>query len=96
MGEKEDEYPDYLAGSEFSDTNTPTEELQEQIGGLEQRVDALENKFRQLSQSAVTGFWVLGTAIAVVLSWSRSASILWCILQGVLSWIYVVYFALTR
>jgi hypothetical protein len=35
-------------------------------------------------------------AIAVVLSWSRNASILWCILHGGLSWLYVIDFALTR
>ncbi len=38
----------------------------------------------------------LGTAIAVVASWSRSASILWAILHGILGWIYVIYFAVTR
>jgi len=96
MNENEDKYPDYLAGSEFTDGGTPIEELQENIEKLEERIDSLESKFNQLSQFAVTGFYVLGTAIAVVLSWSRSASILWCILHGVLSWIYVIYFAFTR
>jgi len=38
----------------------------------------------------------LGSAIAVVCSWDRNRSILWAILAGLLSWIYVVYFALTR
>lgn len=38
----------------------------------------------------------LGAALAVVCSWDRNRSILWAILAGVLSWIYVVYFALTR
>lgn len=38
----------------------------------------------------------LGSAIAVVLSWERNKSILWAILAGLLSWIYVIYFALTR
>lgn len=38
----------------------------------------------------------LGSAIAVVCSWHRNRSILWAILAGVLSWIYVLYFALTR
>ena len=34
--------------------------------------------------------------IAVVCSWQRNCSILWAILAGVLSWLYVLYFALTR
>ena len=38
----------------------------------------------------------LGSAIAVVASWSRNESILWAILHGILSWIYVIYFAITR
>ena len=38
----------------------------------------------------------LGAVIAVVASWSRNQSILWAILHGILSWFYVIYFALTR
>jgi hypothetical protein len=38
----------------------------------------------------------LGSVIAVVCSWDRNRSILWAILAGILSWIYVIYFALTR
>lgn len=38
----------------------------------------------------------LGSAIAVVCSWHRNRSILWAILAGILSWFYVIYFAMTR
>jgi len=38
----------------------------------------------------------LGSAVAVVCSWDRNRSILWACLAGVLSWFYVIYFALTR
>jgi hypothetical protein len=38
----------------------------------------------------------LGSALAVVCSWHRNRSILWAILAGFLSWIYVLYFAMTR
>jgi hypothetical protein len=38
----------------------------------------------------------LGAAIAVVCSWQRNRSILWAILAGIISWFYVIYFALTR
>ncbi|MBM3907378.1 MAG: hypothetical protein FJ363_04760 [Gemmatimonadetes bacterium] len=37
-----------------------------------------------------------GSALAIAISWSANKSILWAILHGVLSWIYVVYYALTR
>jgi hypothetical protein len=38
----------------------------------------------------------LGAVIAVTASWDRNKSILWAIPHGFLSWIYVIYFALTR
>jgi hypothetical protein len=38
----------------------------------------------------------IGSAIAVVASWSRNKSVLWAIIHGVLGWFYVVYYVLTR
>jgi hypothetical protein len=38
----------------------------------------------------------LGSVIAVVCSWQRNRSIMWAILAGLLSWLYVAYFAVTR
>lgn len=38
----------------------------------------------------------IGSAVAVVCSWQRNRSILWAILAGIFSWIYVIYFAVTR
>lgn len=38
----------------------------------------------------------IGAVIAVVCSWQRNRSILWAILAGIFSWLYVLYFALTR
>jgi len=38
----------------------------------------------------------LGSVMAVVCSWQRNRSISWAMLAGLLSWIYVVYFAITR
>jgi hypothetical protein len=37
-----------------------------------------------------------GTALAITISWGQHHSILWAILHGILSWFYVVYYALTR
>ena len=36
----------------------------------------------------------LGCALAVTISWSLHESILWAIVHGVFSWLYVVYYAL--
>ncbi len=38
----------------------------------------------------------LGSALAMVLSWDRNRSILWAVLHGLFSWIYVIYFAISR
>ncbi len=37
-----------------------------------------------------------GSALAMVISWSVNHSILWAIVHGLLSWFYVLYFAVTR
>lgn len=38
----------------------------------------------------------LGSAIAVAISWSLHKSIVWAAIHGILSWLYVIYFALMR
>lgn len=37
-----------------------------------------------------------GTVLAIVLSWSANKSILWAIIHGLFSWVYVIYFALFK
>lgn len=37
-----------------------------------------------------------GSALAIAISWSEHHSILWAVVHGVLSWLYVVWYALTR
>ena len=37
-----------------------------------------------------------GCALAIAISWSANHSILWEIIHGILSWLYVIYYALTR
>jgi hypothetical protein len=34
-----------------------------------------------------------GTALAITISWSANKSILWAIIHGILSWVYVIYYA---
>jgi len=38
----------------------------------------------------------MGSALAITISWSTHQSILWAILHGFFSWLYVIYFAITR
>jgi hypothetical protein len=35
-----------------------------------------------------------GSALAITISWSANKSILWAIQHGLLSWLYVIYYAI--
>lgn len=48
---------------------------------------------RYSSVRAGIGF---GSALAIAISWSANNSIVWAIIHGILSWLYVIYYALTR
>ena len=37
-----------------------------------------------------------GSALAIAISWSQHHSIIWAIIHGFLSWLYVAWYALTR
>ena len=37
-----------------------------------------------------------GCALAITMSWSANKSILWACLHGILSWFYVVYYAIVN
>lgn len=37
-----------------------------------------------------------GSALAIVISYTAHKSVLWAIIHGILSWLYVIYFVLTR
>jgi len=77
---------------EFENYESSADQMAESIEELEERIRAIESH----GKDTVSAGYVLGMTIAVVLSWSRNASILWCILHGLLSWIYVIYYAFTR
>ncbi|MBT8048284.1 MAG: hypothetical protein HKN57_08560 [Xanthomonadales bacterium] len=46
------------------------------------------------NQNAATAGIGFGVALAIAISWSANKSILWAILHGVLSWFYVIYYAI--
>jgi hypothetical protein len=76
----------------------PPDDPESQVEELSLRVEQLESaeESRSARRDGIGLLYALGMAIAVTLSWARNASILWCILHGLLSWVYVIYFALTR
>jgi len=46
--------------------------------------------------STSAGFWSFGSMLAVTISWSVHRSILWMMLHGILSWLYVIYYSFKR
>lgn len=48
------------------------------------------------SSSSAGGGIGLGTVLAMILSWTKWHSIFWVIVHGCLSWLYVIYWAVTR
>jgi hypothetical protein len=50
----------------------------------------------QTSGDAVRSGLGLGSVLAIVCSWDRNRSIVLAIIAGIFSWLYVIYFALTR
>jgi len=75
------------------------------VPDIEIRVRNMANVVRKLEKSGKRkkymcgggcsgGFWVFGSALAMILSYSRNEAILWAILHGVLSWFYVLFRAM--
>jgi hypothetical protein len=51
---------------------------------------------RERSASVVKTGVSFGSVLAIVISWSVHHSILWAIIHGIFSWLYVLYYAITR
>ncbi len=56
-------------------------------------VEAGSSKGRSPKGAAKAGIG-FGTALAIAISWSANKSILWAIVHGLLSWVYVIYYAI--
>ena len=50
----------------------------------------------QVHKEVIRSGITFGTALAIAISWSVNQSILWAIIHGFFSWLYVLYFALIR
>lgn len=48
------------------------------------------------TEAATTAGIGFGSALAIAISWNSYQSILWAIVHGILGWLYVIYYALTR
>ena len=55
-----------------------------------------EKTYVRYQNRIVRGGISFGSALAIAISWSVHKSILWAIIHGAFSWLYVIYYALTR
>ncbi len=53
-------------------------------------------QFRQRSAQAARAGVGFGSALAITISWSLHKSIIWAVIHGFFSWLYVLYYAVTR
>lgn len=49
-----------------------------------------------IRDSAIKSGVGFGSALAMVISYTAHKSVLWAIIHGIFSWVYVIYFLLTR
>ncbi len=56
----------------------------------------MANGTRSVTVSTAKAGIGFGSALAITISWSLHKSILWAIIHGFLSWLYVIYYVLTR
>jgi len=54
-------------------------------------LDATTCRSWQTNYNHTSHFWVFGSALAMILSYERSTSILWAILHGIFSWFYILF-----
>jgi hypothetical protein len=55
-----------------------------------------QNGNQTLKNTAISGGIGLGSVLAVIVSWERNKSVLLAFLHGIFSWLYVIYFVITR
>jgi hypothetical protein len=79
MGDHEDpDYEDY--------DGTDLESLESRVADLE---DAVEKD--GTGSGCVAAFYSLGATLSVVISWEANHTVLWAVLHGFFSWLYVIY-----
>lgn len=62
------------------------------VYGGDPRRPTIVNRSYQVAKAGVS----FGSALAIAISWSAHQSIVWAIIHGFFSWLYVIYYAVTR
>jgi len=61
---------------------------------MAERVEIHHHTTRTRTRAVVRSGVSFGSALAIAISWSANHSILWAIVHGLLSWLYVIYYAI--
>ena len=70
--------------------NAEEDEVKDSINYIETNLSDLWNALVTLF------FYVFGSSLAMVISYTHNNSILWTIGHGFLSWVYVIYFGIFK
>lgn len=63
----------------------------------EEIIRTFNNNFREVMVSIVQVFiYLFGSSLAMVISYYNNHSILWAIMHGLLTWGYVIYYAIFK
>ncbi|HJU73302.1 MAG TPA: hypothetical protein VJ717_06135 [Gemmatimonadaceae bacterium] len=60
--------------------------------GRRSAANAMSQKTKEAARAGIT----MGSALAITISWSVNQSIIWAIIHGFFSWLYVIYFAIVK
>ena len=64
------------------------------ISNLDKIIKADKKNKKYCKTKSCGHFWIFGSALAMILSYTQNSSILWAILHGIFSWFYVLYRAM--
>jgi hypothetical protein len=70
----------------------PVSNAEPTSGSRPQSTAYVMSKTKEAVRTGIT----MGSALAITISWSVNQSILWAIIHGFFSWLYVIYYALVK
>jgi hypothetical protein len=91
------EYEDIDHESDAEDANDKIEELESKVEELETEVEELKTG-DQTSHGDTSGgtLYSFGACLAMILSWHSFHAVLWALLAGIFSWLYVIYYVIAN
>jgi dienelactone hydrolase len=82
-----------MAEDHFEETESEDDaqsNVEERLDDLDSKVEELKNEGRGEAAGAVV--YSLGATLAMILSWHSFHAVIWAVLAGMFSWLYVFYY----